>query len=476
MSNSSLVTYRHIVSHKTKGRGGNKIQKIFVHHMAANLSVKQCGTVFDKRQASAHYGVNGAAIGQYVDESDTAWHCGNFSWNQKSIGIELANDGGASTNWHVSDATINTAIKLIADICKRNGIQKLNYTGNMNGNLCMHKWVVSTSCPGPYLATQFKRIATGVNQLLSGGKIELDVDGIGGEMTTLRTQEFLGTPQDGVISGQIKGLEKYYPAWTTVEFDKTESTMVHALQWLVCVYEDGVLGPDTVKAVQTKLKAEGLYTHGIDGVWGSATMKAWQKYLNKYDKAVFPATHVTKPTPAPAPVKSSWVDSANAWAKKIAGEKYHYVTWTKNTATHTCPICKGRKYDNNYGWNCIGFAFAVWHHGGKLGNKCNCHVIDNAAWEKILKASSADALALAKSKTGLSSIKVIRNKSGIPKSQWQAGDICAKFSGNTYQHTFYYMGGGKIADSRSGKSKASEIAVRDYKNYSAKIIIRYTGK
>ena len=78
MSNSSLVTYKHITSHKTKGRGGHKIEKIFVHHMAANLTVKQCGSVFDNRQASAHYGVNGSAIGQYVDESDTAWHCGNF--------------------------------------------------------------------------------------------------------------------------------------------------------------------------------------------------------------------------------------------------------------------------------------------------------------------------------------------------------------------------------------------------------------
>ena len=320
MSNSSLVTYKHIVKNKTKGRGGNKIQKIFVHHMAGNLTVKQCGNVFDNRQASAHYGINGTAIGQYVDEADTAWHCGNFSWNQKSIGIELANDGGASTGWHVADKTIETAIKLIADICKRNGIQKLNYTGNMNGNLCMHKWVCSTSCPGPYLATQFKRIATGVNQLLSGGKIELDVDGIGGEMTTLRTQEFLGTPQDGIINGQIEGLEKYYPAWTTVVFDKTESTMVHALQWLVGVYEDGVLGPDTVKAVQKYLGVS------QDGIWGEGTMKAWQKYLNSHDKAVFPATHVTKPTETPTPSKPTTTSNAAKLAAKA--NEFAYSTNT----------------------------------------------------------------------------------------------------------------------------------------------------
>lgn len=168
MSKSSLATYTDITSNKSKGRGGKKIDKIFVHHMAGNLTVKQCGNVFKTREASAHYGVNGKNIGCYVDESDTAWHCGNWSYNQRSIGIELANDQGASGKWHVSDKTIETAIKLIADICKRNGIKKISYTGDLKGNLCMHSWVAATACPGPYLKTKFKHIADEVNKLLAG--------------------------------------------------------------------------------------------------------------------------------------------------------------------------------------------------------------------------------------------------------------------------------------------------------------------
>ena len=166
MSRSGLVTYTDITNHKSKGRGGRKIDKIFVHHMAGNLTVKQCGNVFKQNQASAHYGVNGKNIGCYVDEKDTAWHCGNWGYNQRSIGIELANDQGSSGKWHVSDKTIDTAITLIADICKRNGIKKLNYTGNLSGNLCMHCWVASTACPGPYLRTKFRYIADEVNKLL----------------------------------------------------------------------------------------------------------------------------------------------------------------------------------------------------------------------------------------------------------------------------------------------------------------------
>ena len=171
MSRSALTTYVSITKHKSTGRGSKKIDKIFVHHMAGNLTVQQCGSVFHSAQASAHYGVNGKNVGCYVNEEDTAWHCGNFSYNQRSIGIELANDRGASGNWHVSDKTIETAITLIADICKRNGIEKLNYTGDLSGNLCMHCWICSTACPGPYLKKKFSYIAKEVNKILTGQNV-----------------------------------------------------------------------------------------------------------------------------------------------------------------------------------------------------------------------------------------------------------------------------------------------------------------
>lgn len=176
MSQSSLVDVKMLTSHYgypdgKKGRGGAKIDKIFVHHMAGILSAEQCGKVFKSRQASAHYGIDSKGrVGQYVLEENTAWHCASRSYNQRSIGIELSNDTGAKGGWHVSDKAINKCIDLIADICKRNGISKINYTGDLKGNLCMHCWTASTSCPGPYLKKQFKRIANGVNQKLGGSE------------------------------------------------------------------------------------------------------------------------------------------------------------------------------------------------------------------------------------------------------------------------------------------------------------------
>lgn len=172
MSNSSLVNVKIMTKHYgypdgKAGRGGAKIDKIFVHHMAGILTAEQCGNVFKTRQASAHYGIDTKGrVGQYVDEANAAWHCGNKAYNQRSIGIELSNDGGAKTGWHVADKTIAKCIDLIVDICKRNGIKKINYTGDLKGNLCQHRWVASTACPASYLGGKFKYIAEQVNKKL----------------------------------------------------------------------------------------------------------------------------------------------------------------------------------------------------------------------------------------------------------------------------------------------------------------------
>ena len=459
MSNSSLVTYKHIVKHKTSGRGGNKIQKIFVHHMAGCLTVKQCGSVFDNRQASAHYGVNGSAIGQYVDEKDTAWHCGNFSWNQKSIGIELANDAGAKGMWHVSDATINTAIKLIADICRRNGITYLSYTGNMNGNLCMHRWVCSTSCPGPYLSNQFARIAKGVNDILGGkaAPLKLDVDGVGGPLTVSRMQEFLGTPIDGVISGQNKDMAKHYPALESVVFDDTDSTCIHALQWLVGVYEDGVLGPDTVKAWQKFLGVK------IDGIFGPASMKAWQKYLNEHEKAVFPATHVTKPvvkttTPAKTTTTAPKTTTTMTNAAKIV-EKAKSYAWAAGTASSKYSYSKGsaKKTYKTALKKYMG-------HTSKIAQSDCGYFITTC-----VRASgvSSSFLALKGTKEAFpsvpSSMTIVHKGSKIPDGLLKPGDIIRYKKTNGGQHVLMCYASGKIAE--AGRGHQFPAIEKDTKKY-----------
>jgi hypothetical protein len=171
MSNSKLVNYTKISPNSTNPRR-DKIRKITIHHMAGNLTVETCGNVFapTSRQASSNYGIGtDGRVGMYVEEKNRAWTSSSAANDNQAVTIEVANDeiGG---NWHVSDVALAKLIDLCVDICQRNGIEKLNFTGDKNGNLTMHKYFAATSCPGPYLESKFPYIAAEVNKRL--GKAE----------------------------------------------------------------------------------------------------------------------------------------------------------------------------------------------------------------------------------------------------------------------------------------------------------------
>ena len=169
MSNSSLVNYVRISPNSTNPRN-DKVKKITIHHMAGNLSVETCGNVFapSSKQASSNYGIGSdGRVGMYVEEKNRSWCSSSASNDNQAITIEVANNSGAP-NWTVSDMALAKTIELCVDICKRNGIEKLNYTGDTSGNLTMHCWFAATSCPGPYLKSKFKYIADEVNKRLSG--------------------------------------------------------------------------------------------------------------------------------------------------------------------------------------------------------------------------------------------------------------------------------------------------------------------
>lgn len=174
MSNSPLVTYMRISPNKSL-MVNKKNTHIVIHHMAGNLSVEDCGALFSRSstQASSNYGVdNKGHVGLYVYESDRSWATASREIDSKAVTIEVANDSG-EPDWHVSDTALRKTIELCADICKRNGISKLIYTGNKSGNLHMHKWYASTACPGPYLSSKFEYIAAEVNKLLNGSTDDL---------------------------------------------------------------------------------------------------------------------------------------------------------------------------------------------------------------------------------------------------------------------------------------------------------------
>ena len=168
MSRSSLVDYVKISPNSSNPRN-NKIKKITIHPMAGDLTVEGCGNVFQNknRQASSNYGVDSnGRVGLYVEEENRAWTSSNKVNDNQAVTIEVANDGGAP-DWHVSDKALTKTIWLCVDICRRNGIERLNFTGDSSGNLTMHKMFTATTCPGPYLESKMQYIANEVNKILS---------------------------------------------------------------------------------------------------------------------------------------------------------------------------------------------------------------------------------------------------------------------------------------------------------------------
>lgn len=107
-------------------------------------------------------------------------------------------------------------------------------------------------------------------------KETIAVDGVMGPTTTKRTQHFLGTEADGIISGQYKANVLNAPGITTLKQGRKGSSMVKALQKYLGVTQDGQLGPNTIKAWQKRMGTP------VDGKVSrpSALIKAWQKFLN----------------------------------------------------------------------------------------------------------------------------------------------------------------------------------------------------
>lgn len=172
MSNSALVDYTRLSPNRSHPRN-HTIDKITIHHMAGNLSVETCGSVFanSSREASANYGIGSdGRVGLYVDEGDRAWASASPGNDNRAVNIEVANcaTGG---DWPVSSAAYNKLIDLCVDICQRNGIKTLNYTGGADGNLTEHRMFMATACPGPYLHERMPQIAAAVNARLGAAEV-----------------------------------------------------------------------------------------------------------------------------------------------------------------------------------------------------------------------------------------------------------------------------------------------------------------
>lgn len=180
MSNSSLISGTLLTTNCTKPRN-HVIDRITPHYMAWNTTAKRCCESFlpKSRKASANYciGIDGE-IWLNVNESDRAWTTGSSYNDNRAVTIECANYTDSNRYGQLPSAVWNSLVLLCADICRRNNIDKIIYTGDDTGNLTKHKWYQDTDCPGPWLDKRFGDLATAINQQLNVNNVDNSFGGL----------------------------------------------------------------------------------------------------------------------------------------------------------------------------------------------------------------------------------------------------------------------------------------------------------
>ncbi len=190
-SNSSLATVTMISPNRTPNRN-HAIDTITIHCFVGQVTAKRGCEVFQpsSKGASCNYVVGyDGSIGLCVEEKDRSWCTGGYkkvngvnvpirvngisgsSNDYQAVTIEVASD--STHPYAITDKAMAALIELCADICRRNGIKKLLWSGDKNlvgnpakQNLTVHRWFANKACPGDYIYQRLGDIAAKVNAKL----------------------------------------------------------------------------------------------------------------------------------------------------------------------------------------------------------------------------------------------------------------------------------------------------------------------
>lgn len=150
------------------------IKGFSIHHMIilnrtmqAPDALQACYNVWQSRPASAHYGVDGDFIAQFVWDKDYAWANGNTWANNHMLSIEHANatldEIGTDNDYVVDERTFYNGARLVAYGHVLYGLTpKLdrNFGGSGYDPTCTifgHGQFSATGCPGPYMKRNIVR-------------------------------------------------------------------------------------------------------------------------------------------------------------------------------------------------------------------------------------------------------------------------------------------------------------------------------
>lgn len=291
MSNSSLVTYTNLSpSANHYGARTHAIDRITPHCVVGQCTVESLGNLFanPNRGATSTYGIGyDGRVGLYCVESNAPGTSSSYANDNRAVTIEIASD--TTHPYWITDKAYATAIQLMADICKRNGKNKLVYFADKNTALSysqasnemlitLHRWFSQTICPGQYIIDHLPDMVKKVNEILGGSA-----------KRTLREEA------QYMIDNNINGKARYnqcvedgfHYEEVQNEIDrmlaKDKSDILTTMIACLPTIQNGSTG-DAVKVLQTELKLMGYYDGDIDGSFGSMTetaLKGFQTNISK---------------------------------------------------------------------------------------------------------------------------------------------------------------------------------------------------
>lgn len=268
---------------------------VFLHHSVTTQLAQAASVAAEREQMRKIEAVGESRFGTGISYNVLIFPSGRpyagVSWNRRGTHTGGRNSTARSIclagNYDIylpTDAQIATARRIY-----HGGMGRLWRSG---APIHGHRDVKSTACPGRHAYERLDDIRngaefignpkppTGLDPITSPDRPNVLVDGRWGSATTMALQNELGTPVDGVVSSQALRWRDVNPGLTTGwqwVRDPQGSLLIKAMQGRLGVKRDGILGPDSIKALQRH-----LHVRAVDGeIWNpSETVRQLQHRLN----------------------------------------------------------------------------------------------------------------------------------------------------------------------------------------------------
>ena len=179
-----MVTYTRISPYKTPR--AYPLTRLTIHCAVALWTTKQGVDYFATNKAkgkpSCNYFIGrDGGVGLSVPENYKANTSSSSDNDHRAITIECASS--MADPYAFPDATYKTLVRLVVDVCRRNGKNKLVWISDKSTALkyspkpgelllTLHKWFKNKDCPGRWFLTRIPEFVDEVNTILKGEPVK----------------------------------------------------------------------------------------------------------------------------------------------------------------------------------------------------------------------------------------------------------------------------------------------------------------